>query len=249
MAKKASFPGFSAQMPKFFRALDKNNDRAWFAPRKGIYEEHVRAPMVELVGRVNEELRLFAADHCVAEPARAIYRLYRDTRFSKDKTPYKTHIGATFHCQGLSRHGGAGFYFGVSHRCVEIAGGVYMPGPDELLVLRNAIADDPAAFLKLISDPKLTRSMGKVVGQTLKRLPKTHQAQATSPVAAYLRHKQLYWYVELPAKVALTPKLAGEVVARFRLMGPALAWMNRALLAARAEEGAQEQPRRPEPMF
>src|SRR4051794_13224879 len=90
------FPGFSKKMPAFFRQLAKNNTREWFAPRKAWYETEVRGPMIELVSLVNQDLKRFALDNAVADPKRAIYRLYRDTRFSKDKTPYKTHIGATF---------------------------------------------------------------------------------------------------------------------------------------------------------
>src|SRR4051812_46698269 len=135
MAK--TFPGFSKKMPTFFRALKKNNTREWFTPRKELFEADVRAPMIELVGLINEDLKKFALDNAVADPKRAIYRPYRDTRFSKDKTPYKTHIGASFPRRGLPKHAGAGFYFGVSHEHVEIAGGMYMPGPEELAAGRR----------------------------------------------------------------------------------------------------------------
>ena len=108
MAK--TFAGFSKKMPAFFRGLERNNTREWFAPRKELFEAEVRGPMVELVGLVNEDLKKFAIDNAVTDPKRAIYRLYRDTRFSKDKTPYKSHIGATFPRRGLPKHAGAGFY-------------------------------------------------------------------------------------------------------------------------------------------
>src|SRR3954471_13562169 len=124
-----AFPGFSKTMPAFFRGLERDNTREWFTPRKELFEAEVRGPMVELVTLVNDDLRRFAAEHVLAQPARAIYRIYRDTRFSKDKTPYKTHVGATFARRGFPKHGGAGFYFGVSHKHVEVAGGIYMPGP------------------------------------------------------------------------------------------------------------------------
>src|SRR5438046_1539014 len=88
------FPGFSKKMPSFFRALEKNNTREWFTPRKELFEAEVRGPMIELVSLVNEDLKRFAVDYVVSNPAKALYRIYRDTRFSKDKTPYKTHVGA-----------------------------------------------------------------------------------------------------------------------------------------------------------
>ncbi len=81
-------------MPAFFRGLERNNCRDWFTPRKQLFETHIRAPMVELVTLLNQRLRDFAADHVADEPAKLLYRIYRDTRFSRDKTPYKTHLGA-----------------------------------------------------------------------------------------------------------------------------------------------------------
>src|SRR4051794_6086818 len=78
-----SFPGFSKKMPAFFRGLERDNTREWFTARKAAFEADVRGPMVELVTLVNEDLRQFAAEHALDQPARAIYRIYRDTRFSK----------------------------------------------------------------------------------------------------------------------------------------------------------------------
>lgn len=250
MPKASSlFPGFPKQMPTFFRQLEKNNDRDWFTAHKSTFDDHVRGPMIDLVTRLNSDLRSFAVDHCVADPAKALYRIYRDTRFSKDKTPYKDHIGATFHRAGLPRNGAAGFYVGANHKYVHIAGGVYLSDPADFAALRNAIAADPKAFLKFVTDKKLTKSMGPIVGDKSRRLPKGFEGHTDSPVAEYLKHKQLYWFADLPAALALTPDLHKEILTRFRLMAPALAWMNNALLAARAAQADQERPVRPEPMF
>jgi uncharacterized protein (TIGR02453 family) len=237
-------------MPSFFRGLEKNNTREWFTPRKAVFDEHVRGPMVELVGLINEDLKRFAVDNALAVPAKAIYRIYRDTRFSKDKTPYKTHIGATFGRKGLPKHRGAGFYFGVSHKHVEIAGGIYMPEPPELAAVRRAIAEDHKKFLKLIGEKKLARVMGKLQGERLARSPKGFEDHAGSPAAQWLPFKQWYWYVLLPAEVALSPRIRKAVVERFALMADAIDWMNRAVLAGMAAEADEEAiPKRPEPMW
>src|SRR4051794_2248071 len=103
------FTGFPPEAITFFRRLKKNNTREWFQPRKEIYEEQVKAPMLELVTVLMQRLADFAPDY-VADPKKAIYRIYRDTRFSKDKTPYKTHIAAVFTPRSLEKHSGAGFY-------------------------------------------------------------------------------------------------------------------------------------------
>jgi len=246
-----TFPGFSATMPAFFRGLVKNNDRAWFAAHKEAFERDVRGPMLELVAQVNDALRTFAVEHVVEPPAKALYRIYRDTRFSKDKTPFKDHIGATFHRRGLPRNNSAGFYFGVSHAQVEVAGGMYMPGPDELAAVRAAMVRGPKEFLAVLADKRLARALGPVKGEQAKRPPKGWEAHAHSPAAEYLKFKQLYWYTVLPAKVALTAKLKGEVVSRFKAVAGAVDWLNGAILAARAEAAgeAAAAPKRPDPMW
>jgi len=243
-----TFAGFSKKMPFFFRALEKNNTREWFTPRKELFETEVRGPMIELVTLVNEDLKRFAVDYTLAVPAKAIYRIYRDTRFSKDKTPYKTHIGATFHRQGLSRNTCAGFYFGVSHKSVEIAGGMYMPGPEELAAVRAAMIEDPKRFLAHVNDRKVAKALGPIRGERLARPPKGFEAHADSPVADHLKFKQLYWYVELPADVALSPGIRKAVVDRFKLVTDALEWLNAAVLARLTPDDA-DRPVRPTPMW
>ncbi|MCL2645899.1 MAG: DUF2461 domain-containing protein [Phycisphaerales bacterium] len=243
------FPGFPRQMPTFFKSLEKNNQREWFTPRKEIFETHVRGPMIELVTLLNERLRDFAPEHVAEEPAKLIYRIYRDTRFSKDKTPYKTNISALFSYQTLSRHGGAGYYFEVSHRHVGIAGGVYMPGAEELQTIREAIAADPKKFLGLVEDRKNRKLLGSLQGERLTRLPKAWLSQASNPAAEYLKFKQFYWYVELPASLALTSRLPNVLTRYFKAMSEGLAWFNDALLAARRREEEQSRPKRPKPMW
>jgi uncharacterized protein (TIGR02453 family) len=239
-------------MPSFFRGLEKNNTREWFTPRKALFDEHVRAPMLELVALVNDDLRKFAVDHVHADPRKAVYRLYRDTRFSKDKTPYKDHIGALFPRAGLPKHGGANYYFGVSDEGVEVAAGVYMPEPAELNALRKAIADDCAgrgAFRKLLADRTLTRTMGELRGDRLTRCPKGWPPD--HPAADLLPLKQMYFYATLPAKLALEKSVRREIVNRFKVMASAVDWMNAVCLAAARERDGEAEPVpvRPAPMF
>jgi uncharacterized protein (TIGR02453 family) len=244
------FPGFPRQMPTFFRTLEKNNRRDWFDPRKELFQTHVRSPMIDLVTLLNDKLRATSAlDHVSDNPAKLIYRIYRDTRFSTDKTPYKTHIAATFAHRKLPRHGGAGYYFEISHRYVGIAGGVYMPGPEELTAIRSAIAAKPKQFLKIAENPKLKKLFGPLQGNRLSRLPKSHQSHANSPAAEYLKYKQFYWWAELPASIALTPRLPATILRHFQVLADGIAWFNAAILADRAEQEEESRPMRPEPMW
>ena len=129
------FPGFPPEALKFLRGLKRNNKREWFQARKEIFDTKVRAPMEQLVEAINAELLQFAPEH-ITDPKKAIYRIYRDTRFSADKTPYKTHLAAIFPRRSFERHASAGFYFHLSPEETGIAVGLYQPGKVELRATR-----------------------------------------------------------------------------------------------------------------
>ncbi len=232
----AGFPGFPKEAMTFFRDLAKNNTREWFETRKDLYETKVRAPMVELVEALDIELAKIAPDH-VADPKKAIYRIYRDTRFSKDKTPYKTHIAANFSHRLLDKHAAAGLYFAVSHESVDFGGGLYMPGPEQILQVRNLLAERHAEFTKLTGSKSYRALLGEVQGDQLTRAPKGFAPD--HPAEALLRRKQWYWFVQMDAEIALTPKLLPELKKRFAAMIPALVFLNAPLLERRKKQNQQ----------
>ena len=117
---------FTAETLRFLRALKRHNHREWFEAHRGDYEQYVRQPMTAIVERLAVDLRAFAPE-LVATPKISMYRIYRDTRFSHDKKPYKTHVAAVFPTRGLPKHEGAGTYFHVSADEVWIGGGMYTP--------------------------------------------------------------------------------------------------------------------------
>ncbi len=220
----AGFPGFSEEALQFFRGLARNNNREWFLPRKPVFEQHVKQPMHELVSRLNGALARFAPDYAT-EPAKAVYRFYRDTRFSKDKSPYKTHIAASFrHRQLGGESGGGGFYFGVSHKEVAVGGGMYMPSPETLLAVRRHLAQYHREFRKILAAKAVKSGLGELHGEQLTRVPKGFGAD--DPAAEYLKYKQLYLYVELPPDLATSAALEKEVATRFKAMTPFLEFLN-----------------------
>lgn len=225
---RSGFQGFSREASEFFRGLEKNNRREWFQPRKELFETHLRAPMLDLVTVVNAELARFAPDYIV-DPPKSLYRIYRDTRFSSDKTPYKTHIAAMFWRRGLNKKTGAGLYFSVSHKEVEIAGGVYMPGPEQLGAIRNRLAERYEEFRKLTGSKKLRNLMGELRGDQLSRVPKGFPSD--HPAADLLRGKQWYYYVLLDPGAAASPAIVKEIATRFRAMAPLVDFLNAPLLA------------------
>ncbi|MEQ1884704.1 MAG: DUF2461 domain-containing protein [Bryobacteraceae bacterium] len=215
------FPGFPAEGIQFLRNLKRHNKREWFQPRKHIFDEKVRQPMMELVDSLNEHLHRFAPHH-MNDPAKAIYRIYRDTRFSNDKTPYKTHIAAIFPRRGHQKHASAGFYIGISPEGVEVAGGLYMPGPQELLAVRNFLAENHKDFRKAAALPR--KLMGDLHGDSLQRVPKGFPAE--HPAADLLKMKQWLYYKVLDADLATSPQLPGELVKRFKSMSPVMEMLN-----------------------
>jgi uncharacterized protein (TIGR02453 family) len=227
----ARFPGFPKQGLTFLQELKENNDREWFTPRKAVFEESVKAPMVALVEAVNGELASFAPEY-LTEPARAVYRIYRDTRFSNDKTPYKTHIAANLHKQGADKHAAAGYYFSLGADQIEIAAGVYMPGPEELLRLRQYISGNFEEFSKLAGDKNVARLMGALQGDSLARPPKGFAAD--DPAIEWIKKKQWHYYkTDMELAVALTPKFLPEIVKRLKAMAPMVTFFNRGLQAGR----------------
>ncbi len=226
------FAGFASEALEFFGNLGRNNNRDWFLTHKHVYEEQVRAPMQGLVEVINHQMLDFAPDH-VTEPKKAIYRIYRDTRFSRDKTPYKTHIAAHFPRRGLEKHAGGGYYFSVAADGVEVAGGVYMPGPEQLLSIRKHLAEHHEQYRRLVAAKPLRSLMGELQGEALTRAPKGFPQD--HPAADLLRRKQLYFYVVLDSGLATTPKLQTEVLKRFRAMAASVDFLNAPLLMKRRE--------------
>ena len=227
---RSGFPGFPAEAMAFYRGLARHNTREWFQPRKHIYEEKVKAPMAELVTQLNRAMMDFAPDY-VTDAPKAIYRIYRDTRFSLDKTPYKTQIAASFTRRGAEKHGAAGYYFALSHKGVDVGGGIYMPPPETLLAVRGHLAERPAEFRKLAAAPVVKRLFGEMQGEQLSRVPKGFAAD--HPAADLLRFKQFLLFTTLDAAVISTPKLFTELEKHFRAMAPFLDFLNAPLVTAK----------------
>lgn len=225
---KSTFNGFPEKMHWFFRELRKHNDRDWFEAHKDIYLECVKAPMEDLTARVMAAVSRFAPEHA-GEPKKAIYRIYRDTRFSNDKTPYKTNTGALLRRADLPKNESASFYFAVSDKCVEVAGGSYMPGPDQLRLIRSHIAANTKQFEKLVTNRALIATVGPLLGEKLSRPPKGFGPD--TPGVEYLKAKQWYHYIELDASLALSGGLVEQLTSRFKKLLPMVQFLNEPLLA------------------
>ena len=215
----SGFPGFPPEGLTFLRDLKRNNRREWFQPRKETFDLHVRAPMAELVTALNSDLSRFAPEY-VTDPNRAIFRIYRDTRFSTDKTPYKTHIAARFPRRGLDTSAPSVFYFSFSADEIGAGGGIYHPDPQAMLMIRTYIAEHHRELRRVLQNPRLKQAMGELQGDELRRMPKGFDP--AHPAADLIRKKDWFLYAPLDTKLALGLELFKELRSRFRLMHPVL---------------------------
>jgi uncharacterized protein (TIGR02453 family) len=219
---------FSNDALKFLRGLKRNNDREWFAARKDVYERELKAPMLALVAEVNDAMIEFAPEN-VRAPQKAMMRIYRDIRFSKDKRPYKIHQAAWWARQGLEKTSGGGFYFDVSSTEVTIAAGVFMPEREQLLAIRRHLVDHHTELRQLLAGKKLKTAMQQIDGVRLTRPPKGFAVD--DPAMDLLLCKQWGVISKLPAEFATRPALVKEIVMRFKLAAPIVALLNTPLTA------------------
>ena len=225
---------FSPEAMKFLRGLARNNDREWFAARKHVFERELKEPMLALIGEINDALVEFAPDH-VREPRKALFRIYRDTRFAADKKPYKTHVAAWWVKRGMEKTSGAGFYFHVSAKETIVAAGAYMPSPEQLLAMRRHIEKNHAAMRKILADKKLKAAMEEFEGNPLKRAPRGFAPE--SPALDLIVCRQWGVSATLPPDTATSPTLVKEVVKRFRLAAPLVEFLNAGLPAPAKKTG------------
>src|ERR1700723_2753594 len=143
-----SRPGFTEEALRFFRGLKRNNRREWFEERREIYERAVKAPMLALIEQLTLGMTDYAPAH-VRPAAKCLFRIYRDTRFSADKSPYKSHLGAWWSRSGLEKTSGAGYYMHVSSTDLVIAAGAYMPEKEQTLAIRRKLLEDHAEWKQL----------------------------------------------------------------------------------------------------
>ena len=215
---------------RFLKGLKRHNDRAWFADRKSVYEAEVLAPWLAVIDAVNEAILNFAPDY-VKPAKKAMFRIYRDTRFSNNKLPYKTHVGAWWSPASLAKTSGAGFYAHVAGDEVVVAAGVFMPPPDQLLAIRRHMVEHHAEMHALLKNKAVRKLMPDHETDPLKRLPKGF---VSGPADDLVVDRKWGLSATLPVELATTAKLVPEMVKRFRAAAPLVALLNAPLLRSPA---------------
>ncbi len=230
-------PHFTPDGLRFLRGLARNNNRDWFNERKPIYESELKRPMLAVIEAVTGAMMDFASAH-VRAPESIMMRIYRDTRFSKEKLPYKTHVAGWWVHDGLKKTSGAGFYLHISGKQVEIAVGAFMPETEQLLAIRRFLMEHHTEYWRLAKARSLRRLFpDEENGVPLSRSPKGFPAE--HPAAPLFRQRRWGFGASLPAEAATERNFAKTVADYFRAGAPLVAMLNRPLLKA------AERPRRP----
>jgi uncharacterized protein (TIGR02453 family) len=218
---------FTTKTLSFLRSLKRNNSREWFRARKDEYELHVRAPMVAVIERLAVDFGRFAPE-LDASPNRCIYRIYRDTRFSEDKTPLKTHIAASFRWRGLPKHRGAGLYFEVTPGWVWMGGGFYAPETADLARIRQHISDTHPELDRLTRALPFRRTFQALEGEQLTRIPRGFAKD--DPAGVYLKYRNFLAGREFPPTLATSAAFYPTLLGTFRAVMPIVRFLNEPLV-------------------
>lgn len=225
-----AFAGFDKSFFAFFRELAVNNERAWFEANKPRYKEMVVAPCLAFIEAVGPKLKKISP-HFVADPrpnGGSMFRIHRDARFSKDKSPYKTHAGLQFrHGFGKDAHA-PGFYLHLEPKQVFFGGGVWMPDAPALGKIRDAIVAKTPAWKKARNARSVIETFGDLsAGDRLIRAPKGYDPN--HEMIADLRRKSFFVTTTATLKEAGDPSFVDQVFSAYTNAKPLMKFLTEAV--------------------
>jgi len=222
------FEGFPRRGLLFLKRLKRNNNRTWFEKHKSEYEDYLKLPMQSFVFALQPRFAAFAPEFDLS-PKRSVFRIYRDIRFSNDKTPYKTHIAAHFVLRAKEKgFVGSGYYFHIEPGEVFVGGGIYMPESDQLKGIRKALAERSDEFLAIVKKPSFRKQFGNIEGEKLQRIPKGYDE--SHPMAEWLKLKQFFVGKSLPESACSKASLVDTVASICEAADPLVKFLNRAMV-------------------
>ena len=219
---------FSPALFAFLRDLKKNNDRAWFKEHQERYEAAVRDPSLAFIRDFQEPLEALSP-HFVASAKKvggSLFRIQRDTRFGKDKTPYKTQVGIQFRHEDARSAHAPGFYLHLEPGECFVGVGVWRPETAVARTIREAIAEDPRGWQKATSGKAFARDF-ELSGENLKRTPKPWSDD--HPAAAELRRKDFIAVKAVPISAVTRPDFLKAVVKDFKAGEPLMRFLCQAV--------------------
>ncbi|MCP4982435.1 MAG: DUF2461 domain-containing protein [Gammaproteobacteria bacterium] len=216
---------FTPEFFEFYQVLAKNNNRDWFNEHKPKYLQAVVQPMCAFIDEMAPRLRKISP-HFVADSrphGGSMFRIYRDVRFSKDKSPYKLHAACQFrHELGKDAHT-VGFYVHISAGEAVFGGGIWMPPSGELLKIRNTIVDNPNEWRRIKSSRSVKKFFGGIGGDGLKRPPRGFDADHEH--IEDLKRKSFFLMRREPPEIILDDGFVSEVDKTFRAAKPLMEYI------------------------
>lgn len=220
---------FNPAFLKFFEGLASNNHKDWFDANRKTYDQSVRKPFKAFVEDLIQEMRK-SDPNLKLEAKDAIFRINRDIRFSKDKTPYKTHMGAVISPLGKKDKTNPGVYIQMSAEDFRIYGGIYMLSTAQLKQVRQYMMDHSQSLEEALNAADFCSHYGgEIHGEKAKRLPKEMQAFAEQQPLMY--NKSFYYFTKLPADSILSDELMKTVLQHYYAAQPVRAFFQAALNA------------------
>ena len=229
MSGKGIFTGFSREALQFLVDLALNNERSWFQPRKREYERLLKEPLEALCVDVAVEFEKRGVP-LQSDPKKSPFRIYRDVRFSKDKSPYKTHVATSFPWvgEGLAtsegepeRHGGG--YFHLSPEGSYMGGGMWHPEPARLAAFRRAVDQQPEKTMAALDERGFRARFEPIHGESMKRMPLGYPAD--HPHADLLKLKDVTFGRELSEKEVLSASLPAILAGDFATALPVMRFL------------------------
>ncbi len=211
---------------RFLRELSVNNNREWFADNKPFYLEAKEA-FVELTAGMISDIAETDREVAELQPSGCIFRIYRDIRFSKDKTPYKTHFDAFIAKKGGRKSQYAGYYIHVMPEKSLLGGGVYAPIPEILKLLRKEIYNFPEEFKSILNNPEFKMMFGDLYEHKLKNVPKGFPKDFKD--AELLKYKSYIVAHSLSDKELLSAGMKEKFRHQIKVLYPFNAFLNRAI--------------------
>jgi uncharacterized protein (TIGR02453 family) len=209
----------------FLKDLENNNNREWMNENKVRYLE-AKATFELLVQKLIDLLSETIPELIRTSPKECIFRLHRDIRFSKDKTPYKTNFGADIK-KGGRKSPAASFYLHIQPGESFLAGGIYMPSPKMLAAIRQEIDYQSEDFRKILNQPVFKARFGPLQGEQLKRAPKGYQPD--DPNIDLLRHKSFISIHKIPDKKLIKDDFPDYLIDTFEIIKPFNQFLDRVL--------------------
>ena len=224
---------FEPEILDFFADLEWNNNRPWFELNKKRYERYVKQPMEGFAAEIIK--RMQAIDPNISMTAKqAVFRIYRDVRFSKDKLPYKTNAGLYVSAGGRDHHGVTGIYFHVDAKIMAIASGYYSPTPPQIRAIRNYIAANLDEFAELLELPEFMNLFGTIAGERSKVLPA--EFKDTAKLQPLLYQKQFHYWAEFDGNKVVSDDLPDLVIQHYQAARPMNAFLTKGIQSLATEE-------------